>query len=297
MQRGNIMIRGFLVIDRTGQPIYTKVYTELKGLALDSALNMILQTAGTLRPAQVEHTQLIRYRLSYTIAHRHMFLLISDRVNAEEEIEKIITRFMLEFNNMFQSTLSAEDPDYSVLDDFDDMAEELVGALPVKLALAGFGGVGKTTMRKLLRREDIPLEYRPTMFGDTKPVAIGALHPYNITLFDFAGQERFMVAWDILIQGSEFVFIVVDSTPAGVDRTKEKVLPIVRGKAPYAQFYVIANKQDMENAMTPEEIESSLGIITFPLVAIDEKSRDQLTEILYDAIFKQPHLTLLEGTE
>ena len=49
--------------------------------------------------------------------------------------------------------------------------------------------------------------------------------------------------------------------------------------------------------MTPEEIESSLGIITFPLVAIDEMSRDQLTEILYDAIFKQPHLALLEGAE
>jgi signal recognition particle receptor subunit beta len=132
------------------------------------------------------------------------------------------------------------------------------------------------------------------MFGDTKPVAIGALHPYNITLFDFAGQERFMVAWDILIQGSEFVFVVVDSTPAGVQRTKEKILPMVRGKAPYAQFYVIANKQDLETSMTPEQIESTLGIKTFPLVAIDETSRDQLTEILYDAIFKQPHLSMLE---
>jgi ADP-ribosylation factor-like protein 1 len=282
------MIRGLMVINNQGQPIYRKVYTGLQGLALDQALNTILQTASTLGQGQVEHTVLVRYRLSYCITGRQLFLLISDRANSEEEVGKILTRFMLEFQNMFQATLKTESTDLTLFSEFDDMADELAGSLSVKLALAGFGGVGKTTMRKLLRHEDIPLEYRPTMFGDTKPVAIEELRPYNIILFDFAGQERFMVAWDLLIKGSEFVFLVVDSTTAGVKRTKEMILPLVRSKVPYAQLYVIANKQDMQGAMAVSEIEKAFGIKTFPMVAIDEGKREQLTAILRDAIFQLP---------
>jgi small GTP-binding protein len=280
------MIRGLMVINSQGEPIYRKVYTGLQGLGLDQALNTILQTASTLGQGQVEHTVLVRYRLSYCITGRLLFLLISDRANSEDEVSRILTRFMLEFQNMFQATLKTESPDVSLFSEFDDMADELVGSLSVKLALAGFGGVGKTTMRKLLRHEDIPLEYRPTMFGDTKPVAIEELRPYSIILFDFAGQERFMVAWDLLIRGSEFVFIVVDSTPAGVKRTKEMILPLVKNKVPYAQLYVIANKQDMQGAMPIADIEKLFGVKTFPMVAIDEGNRDQLTAILHDAIFQ-----------
>jgi small GTP-binding protein len=282
------MIRGLMAINNQGQPVYRKVYTSLPGLALDQALKTILQTASTIGQGQVEHTLLVRYRISYCITGRLLFLLISDRANSEEEVHKVLIRFMLEFQNMFQATLKTESPDITVFSEFDDMADELAGSLSVKLALAGFGGVGKTTMRKLLRHEDIPLEYRPTMFGDTKPVAIEELRPYNIILFDFAGQERFMVAWDLLIKGSEFVFLVVDSTTAGVKRTKEMILPLVRSKVPYAQLYVIANKQDMQGAMPTSEIEKVFGIKTFPMVAIDEANREQLTAIIHDAIFQLP---------
>ncbi len=37
------MIRGLMVINNQGQPVYRKVYTGLQGLALDQALNTILQ--------------------------------------------------------------------------------------------------------------------------------------------------------------------------------------------------------------------------------------------------------------
>jgi len=284
------MIRGLVVLNTEGRTLYQKIYTPLPGLDLSAALAMVNQVAGMMPEDRVEHTMLVRFRLSFCRARRLLFVLISDRVNNEEEIQRVMTQFILQFHNRFQSTLQLDKRDADLFKSFDENAAELAGSLPVKLSLAGFGGVGKTTMRKLLRREDIPMEYRPTMFGDTKPVAVG-IEPYKLVLFDFAGQERFMVAWDLLIAGSEIVFVVVDSTPAGVRRTKEVILPLVRNKAPYAQVYVIANKQDLQGAMPASEIEREMGLPTFPLVAIRPESRERLIAILRHAIFQEPAIT------
>ena len=161
--------------------------------------------------------------------------------------------------------------------------------LPVKIGFIGFGGVGKTTTLKLLRQEEVPLEYVPTIFGDRRPLAV-PVGPYRVIVFDFAGQKRFMSAWDILIRGSEVIFVMTDSTPANVDATKEEILPLVLTKAPYAKKYAIANKQDLPGALTPEEVRNLMHLPSeIPVVgtvATEKKNIYEGREKLLELIFK-----------
>ena len=165
------------------------------------------------------------------------------------------------------------------------IAIKTIQRLPVKIGLIGFGGVGKTTTLKLIRQEEVPLEYVPTIFGDRKPLAV-PIGPYRVIVFDFAGQKRFMSAWDILIRGSEVIFVMTDSTPANVEATKQEILPLVYSKAPYAKKYAIANKQDLPGALPPSEVGRRLGLKAFGMVAIDPSYREKMLNIIREAVLE-----------
>ena len=63
--------------------------------------------------------------------------------------------------------------------------------------------------------------------------------------------------------------------------------------APYAKLAVIANKQDLPNALKVEEIEEIMGQKTYPIVGNDPKSRDTMLRILADLLEMNPDISPL----
>lgn len=144
-----------------------------------------------------------------------------------------------------------------------------------KISILGLPGVGKSTLLKMLTGQNIPRNYVPTValsFGNTE------IGKYKISLWDLAGQNQFRFMWDSFLQGTSTIILVTDSTREGVKKTKELVKKYSNFNG--SKLLVIANKQDLPDAISPSEVESILGTETHGLVAIDSNSKQYLFKIL-----------------
>ncbi len=104
-------------------------------------------------------------------------------------------------------------------------------------------------------------------------------------LFGTPGQRRFDFMWEILSEGMLGFIVVVDSTRPETFREARGILETFRGYAS-TPYVVAANKQDQEDAWTPDDLRIALkvdkGIKLLPCVARDKETvKNVLLELLY----------------
>jgi small GTP-binding protein len=80
-----------------------------------------------------------------------------------------------------------------------------------------------------------------------------------VYLFGTPGQERFDFMWDILSKNMLGFVVMVDSTnPNGITET-EKIISYFK-EISDVPYLIVANKQDLANAVPPEEMKEALGL-------------------------------------
>jgi small GTP-binding protein len=107
-------------------------------------------------------------------------------------------------------------------------------------------------------------------------------------LFGTPGQRRFDFMWEILTEGMLGFIVLIDSVRPETFREARNILEVFRG---YAQtpYVVSANKQDMPDAWSPEDLRIALkidkNIKVLPCVATDKESVKQtILELLYSIL-------------
>jgi small GTP-binding protein len=154
----------------------------------------------------------------------------------------------------------------------------------VKISITGLPGVGKTTLTNLLTNKKIPKIHDPTIGINFSNMRINDLNSI-FSIFDFAGDERFGFMIDDLIKGSKIVMLVTDSTPKNVLKTRKLADKIKQESN--KKIIAIANKQDLEGALSPERVGNILGLETYGMIAIDCRRKVHMFRILIDALKKK----------
>ncbi|MGC8825570.1 MAG: GTP-binding protein [Anaerolineae bacterium] len=111
-------------------------------------------------------------------------------------------------------------------------------------------------------------------------------------LFGTPGQKRFDFMWEILSEGMLGFVLMVDSTKSETFREARQILDVFK-KYAGVPYVVAANKQDLPDAWSPEDLRIALRINSdvkvLPCVARDKESvKHVLLELLY---------TILESLE
>ena len=104
-------------------------------------------------------------------------------------------------------------------------------------------------------------------------------------LFGTPGQKRFDFMWEILSEGMLGFVVLVDSVRPETFREARRILDIFRTYAT-TPYVVAANKQDLEDAWSPEDLRIALrvrpDVKLLPCVATDKESvKGILIELLY----------------
>jgi small GTP-binding protein len=148
-----------------------------------------------------------------------------------------------------------------------------------KVCLMGEGGVGKSTILSLLSKAPLISPRKPTIGVSIEKVNIGDV---SIAMWDLGGQRRFQFMWEQFNQGSNLTLLVTDSSPQNVMLTKDHLERHLRSAE--SKIIAIANKQDIEGAMNPQEIEAALGVPTYGLVATNKLNETLLRNIIEKTI-------------
>jgi ADP-ribosylation factor-like protein 1 len=230
---------------------------------------------------QVEFHDYFKYRISYISEKEQqlMFLFVTGLTDNFDNIKKELIKCKKEFLNLFEDLLQHK-YDSKTFEVFDPTIDAIHRNLRPKISLVGFSGVGKTTITRLIKAEEIPMQHIPTITGDIATIKIGKLHFH---LWDFAGQEQFSYLWNNFIKGSDAVLLITDSTLENVEKSKF-FLELIKEQAPNAHSSIIANKQDLEDAMSPNQIEKILGLKTYSMIAKEESNRDKMITIIADIL-------------
>lgn len=223
-----------------------------------------------------------KYRVSYLVVPDKdlLFILVTDLTDTAANVKEQLLACKNEFFAMFGEVLDQQfDPETFAF--FHSAAEKIHKALRPKISLVGYSGVGKTTITKLIKAEEIPMEHVPTITGDIGTIQIGKL---SFCLWDFAGQEQFDFLWNKFVQGSDAVLVITDSTIKNVDKSRY-FLDLVKEEAPHAHVAVIANKQDLPGAMPVIEVERMMaGTHAFGMVAVDPANRKKMIALVADIL-------------
>jgi hypothetical protein len=104
-------------------------------------------------------------------------------------------------------------------------------------------------------------------------------------LFGTPGQRRFDFMWEILAEGMLGFVVMLDSVRPETFREARSILDTFRAYAP-VPYVVAANKQDLEDAWSPEDLRIALRIPrdvkVLPCVA---NNRDSVQQVLLELLF------------
>lgn len=180
-----------------------------------------------------------------------------------------------------------------IRDNLDDLLGELIFTR-FKVSFVGSGGVGKTTLLRLLfGKEPAPGGYVPTInvaVDSSETIQFGT---FLVTIWDFAGQAVFQDLWSFYFQGTDVIFLITDSSFRNVMQTKT-LLRSIKKEAPAVPLFIIANKQDLPESMRADKIKRLVGAPTFPMVATDKTRREEFIRFMLEVAAKTVGVNLPE---
>jgi small GTP-binding protein len=253
----------------------------MKQEALDLMVDDITSESLIKTESKIDYHDYYKFRVAYITEKdaNLIFLFVTSLTDKFENIQKELVRCKNEFLNLFEDILQHRF-DAKTFEVFDPTIDSIHRNLRPKISLVGFSGVGKTTITRLIKADEIPMQHIPTITGDIATIKIGKLHFH---LWDFAGQEQFSYLWNNFIKGSDAVLLITDSTLENVEKSKY-FLELIKEQAPNAQSAVIGNKQDLKGVMNPVQIENVLGLKSYSMIAVDPNNRNKMIQIIADVL-------------
>ena len=283
------VIYGLFVFDSSGNSIFQRFYGKLNidsELLLDFVGDFIKIMQNIDRSERIDSFSFENLKFVYSVSDDIVSVLCSDKGEDEASLSEKIVKVQEEFAKLFKvkpKKGGKQKPRISKtsLREFEKKVDEIL--LPfLKMVIVGEGGVGKTSLLKLIMGEEPGTSYIPTVGVDVKEFDT-ELRNTKLVFWDFSGQPRFRKLWKPFLEGTDIAILVTDSTAKNLEETKT-IYQLIKAEKPELDFILIANKQDLPDATHPRTIGKYIGLKAHGLVAIDPTYRKKILKILKEKI-------------
>ena len=141
---------------------------------------------------------------------------------------------------------------------FVKLFKKFFGKEEVRILMVGLDAAGKTTILYQLKLDE-PVTTIPTIGFNVETVDYKNI---SFTVWDIGGQDKIRVLWRLYYQETQGLIFVVDSNDR--ERVLEAKTELYRllkeEELKDAVLLVLANKQDLANAMATSELSEKLGL-------------------------------------
>jgi len=143
---------------------------------------------------------------------------------------------------------------------FSAIWQRMIGKHEMRILMVGLDAAGKTTILYRLKLGEVVTTI-PTIGFNVETVEYRNL---SFNVWDVGGQDKIRRLWRHYFQGSNGIIFVVDSNDRDrVEDAREELTKMLsEDELRDAVLLVLANKQDLPNAMTATEVTEKLGLHT-----------------------------------
>ncbi|AOV94654.1 hypothetical protein AQV86_01880 [Nanohaloarchaea archaeon SG9] len=187
----------------------------------------------------------------------------------------------LERSGIVLKYIDIRKPDIETKVPFDITPEGLVMYVP-KMLVTGPYDAGKSTTVQNMSEEAVSVD----RLGTTVSLDHGQVERNGLKaeLFGTPGQKRFDWALDFLGRSIFGCFIVVDSRDPNYERVRKLKEDLEAEELP---FIILANFQNKDDALSPDEIQDELSIKTVGIDAKHDEGLDQALQSLMEEILSR----------
>ncbi len=291
------MIQYINILTRTGKSLLFKNYgsSDVDRDLLAGFLSAFSGFMKEISQSDIKSTATDEFKYYYTIIDEIIIVVCTDLVDDDAVVNSKITTIRAKFIEKYGELLASGEwsGNRSIFLNFErEIDDTILGS--IKVCLIGTGGVGKTTLLRLICGKEIDLEYIPTINVDIASFNGEELDIHrSIVLWDFAGQSNFRSLWKSLLDSTDIALIVFDSSFENVNYSKDIIRDILDKHYKDVLVIGIANKQDLPYRLTPQFCEKILSeaerdppIKVHGMVAIKSVYREKILAILREAISK-----------
>ncbi|EMG47467.1 ARF1 ADP-ribosylation factor [Candida maltosa Xu316] len=134
----------------------------------------------------------------------------------------------------------------------------LLGRREMRILMVGLDAAGKTTILYKLKLGEIVTTI-PTIGFNVETVEYKNI---SFTVWDVGGQDKIRPLWRYYFQNTQGIIFVVDSNDRDrVNEAREELQSMINeDELKEAVLLVLANKQDLPNAMNAAEITEKMGL-------------------------------------
>ncbi len=279
------MISKIFIIAKDGALCYSKSFFgyEQKDTEIINFLTSINHVGKTVGLGEIKSLSFTNLNVIYSYdEYNYMYIITSDIDDPEEEVRNKLELIKKEFDKQFHDRLEKRIGKAKQFKEFDGFTESHI-FIPPKILLAGEDGVGKSTIMDLFPGETI-LE----LDDDLNEIIQKTINLPNfeeitefilreVNLQDLVGYSNM---YKTLLDSADIICIVTNSGAGNLSRTKQ-LFSELKQKTKKADFFIIANFQDLANtSFEPDKISESFGIKSFGFSAVRADAKDVIYEII-----------------
>merc|ERR1712072_1576306 len=136
--------------------------------------------------------------------------------------------------------------------------ERMIGKTEMRLLMVGLDAAGKTTILYKFKLGEVVTTI-PTIGFNVETVEYKNI---SFNVWDIGGQDKIRKLWRYYYQNTQGLIFVIDSNDRDhiEDAREELVQMLNEDEMKDAVLLVLANKQDLPNAMTASEVIEKLGL-------------------------------------